>query len=407
MQGVTVLDLTHAIFGALATRMLGDFGADVIKVENPGGGDFNRARNSGLNPVPGMDSARFLSVNYNKRSVAIDLKHPRGIDVLTRMIEQADVVIHNFRPQVAKKLGFDSDSVLAINPRVVYCSLSGYGETGPLAHRRGGDPYAQALTGVIPAQGSTGQPPYIGFTTWVDHSGAALAALGVVLALRQRDQTGSGQVVDTNLIDTALFCQTSSALADFLMGAPPVLKGGRGASGAFPWGAYTASDGDVVLFLGYTDDDFGRLCDAIGRPELASDERYDTDAKRRVRREELYALLDEELAKGTRDEWARRFSQHGVRCDPALTHEEMLAHPQVVNNEMIVPCPPDGGDDAFITIGNPLRLGGVRPPIRMRPPDIGEHTREVLGAIGYSAAELDELLRMGALAESGAAAPVS
>lgn len=395
LRGVHVLDFTHAVIGPLTTRLLGDFGADIVKIEEPTGGDFQRARGAGLNTITGIDSPRWAAINFNKRSLAMDLHAGPGKRVLRRLIEWADVVVQNFRPQTAVKMGVDAASVMAVNPKVVYCSLSGYGETGPLAHRRGGDPYAQALAGIVATQGSAGEAPYLGTVTWVDHGGAAIAAFGIMLALRQRDATGVGQVVDTNLLDIATYFQSAGALADRLAGAPPVVKGGRGAAGAFPWGAYPAADGDVVLFLGFSEQDWPRMCAALGLPELANDPRFDSDANRRDHRDELYRLFDREFRKHTREEWAQRFSEHGVRCDPALTMEEMLRHPQVIENEIIVTCPTDGGPGAGLTIGNPLHLQGKRPPIRRRAPDIGEQSREILAELGCTTAEIDALTAAG------------
>ena len=401
LSGVRVLDLTHAIIGALAARLLADFGADVVKVENPDGGDFYRMRQGRPADSGWSDSPRWLGLNYNKRSLALDLSADDGRAVLGRLAMGADVLIHNFRPPVARRLGVDSASVLAMNPRIVHCSLSGYGETGPYASRRSGDPYAQAISGAVAASGSPGQPPVLGTTTWVDHGGSALAAFGVLLGLQERARTGKGCAVDTNLLDTAFFFQSSSSLMDFLLGASELVKGGRGASGAFPWGGFAAADGDVVTFHGGTDPEWPHFCAAVGRPELADDPRFASAASRTAHREDLYAELDQVFRSASRAEWVERFRNAGTRCDPALTYAEAIADPQVEHNQIIT-----DDENGFRTVANPLHIDGQRPGVRKLPPDIGEDSRSVLTEAGYSEIEVQDLIDTG-IVRSGDVTKVS
>jgi crotonobetainyl-CoA:carnitine CoA-transferase CaiB-like acyl-CoA transferase len=338
-----------------------------------------------------IDSPRWLAVNYNKRGLSLDLKRPEAKAVLRQLVAQADIVMQNFRPQIAAKLGLDYASIREMHPSIIYSSQSGVGDTGPSAHRQRGDTYAQAMSGVVSIQGGPGEPPYLGGVAWVDHGGAAVAALAIVLALYEWQRSGRGQSVSTNLLDIALFCQAGSSLSEYLMGGPMLYKGGRGYSGGFPYGTYPASDGDVVVLLGGADRDWPRFCQALGLDDLGTDPRYDTDAKRRAAVHELFPILDAAFRRRTRAEWAQEFRKYDLRADPCLTHEEMLREPQVEHNGIITEAPhPTLG--VFPTIGIPIRLSETPGSIRTHPPGIGEHSTEVLAEYGFTPDEIQRLV---------------
>lgn len=243
LQGIRVIEFASALYGGLTGQLLGDYGADVVKVEPLGGDFFRMAR---YRPIG--DSTRWLGVNRSKRSIVLNLKSPRGKDIAGRLVKGADVVFHNMRKKAAEALGLDYPTLAALNPRLIYLGLYGYGESGPLANWASGDFYVQAMTGVVASQGAAGAPPYLAGIPIADQSGAFLGVMGILLALRARDMHGFGQEVSTSLLDAAIAMQ-SSQMTHYLVDGRLVGKGGRGWAGAFPMGAYSAKDGDVVLYF--------------------------------------------------------------------------------------------------------------------------------------------------------------
>ncbi|MBI4307904.1 MAG: CoA transferase [Chloroflexi bacterium] len=384
LEDIKVVEFATALFGGLTGQVLGDFGADVIKVE-PLEGDFFRLAKK--RPA-GRDSTRWLGVNRSKRSIVLNLKDPRGKDIALRLIKDADVMMHNYRQSAIKRLGLDYPSVQAINQRIIYCALYGYGETGPYAHRASGDFWVQGMGGVVESQGTRDGPPYLSGPPLADQAGPVIAAYGIMLALRVRDKHGIGQEVTTSLLDTVIFMQCSQ-IADYLVDGRLVVKGGRGWAGAFPMGAYPTKDGDVIPFFS-GDDQWLIFCGVLGLDHLAKDPQYDTELKREERREELYRILDGAFRKKTRAEWQEAFRQAGLRCDPCLNYAELFAHPQVEANQIVrtMQHPVEG---SLKLVDVPVRLKKT-PGIPTRPPPVlAEHTAEVLGQLGYSTGEIRRL----------------
>ncbi len=382
LRGVRILEFSQAIYGALAGQLLGDAGADVIKIEPPWG-DFSRVAHEGH----GRDSTMWLGTNRSKRNLTINLRTEKGREVVRRMVPASDVIIHNHRPGVMEKLGLDFVSARNLNPRIVHVSLYPYGAVGPMARWAGGDMWAQAFGGVVAAQGARDDPPALAGVALVDHGGAALAAFSVLAALRRRDVTGEPQEITSSLLESVLFMQAGQ-VGDYLIGGRDIGHNGRGWRGWFPYGAYTASDGEVVIIHGGTDDEWKTLLRILDLEELAGDPRYATAPQRLERRAELYPKLDAGFSKKTRAEWQVIFRGNGLRCDPCLTYTELFEHPQVAANEIVLEWQ-RSGEDTQRSIGVPYTVGRLRPRPDRAPPHRAQYSREVLLDYGFEAGELD------------------
>ncbi len=390
LEGIRVLDFTHAMFGAANTQLLGDLGADVIKIE-PLEGDLSR-----MSATPDVDSTLFLSMNRNKRSLVLNLKDPEGLDIALKMAKQADVVAENFRPGAMDKLGLGYEAISKINPRVIYSSQSMYGEDGPLARRRGADVWAQGFTGLVAHQGSPGGAPYLCGASIMDTGGAMTGALTIIAALFMRERTGIGQKVTTNLVSVGCFIQTDN-IAYMLADGVNLKKVGRGTGGRFPYGPYPAKDGDIVTMFGQDNDEWATICSMLGIEYLLEDERYDTTRKRVERMFELYPILDEAFREKTKQEWVDLFRQNNLRCDPCLDYEELINHPQFQANDLTVEVDhPVRGK--IKTVGPPMKFKGSPPSKADRhPPVLGEHSSEMLRELGYSEEKIQQLSEQGVI----------
>jgi len=389
LTGVKVLDISTALAAPLTSQLLGDLGAEVIKVESPTGDGF-RGRLYETTDGSTGGNPRFDCANRNKRSLSVDLRKPEGIEILLKLVEGADVLIVNFRPGVADRLGFGARRCQALNPRLIYASLTGFGEVGPWARRRGADIWAQSLGGTVAIQGSPGGEPMLGGTAFVDHGAPLALAFGIASALFQRTGTGEGAEVKTSLLETTLYMQSASCLTDYLNGEPLVAKGGRGWAAGFPMGAYPAADGDVVT-MHVTNEQWAAFTEVLGLEELKDRPDLDTQEKRVARRDELYPILDAAFRKKSRAEWSKAFAATGViRADAALRHDEVAAHPQVAALDSIIPVPhPSLG--AFMAIAGPVTVGDTRSDVRRGPPSLGQHTREILTEVGVPEERIGKL----------------
>jgi len=388
LEGIRVLDFGHYVFGPTCGKNLAQLGADVIKVE-PLEGDLARISESGI------DSTTFLTCNVGKRSIALNLREPRGLEIAHKLVGVSDVILENFRPGVMKKLGLDYEAASKINSRIVYASLSMYGEEGPLAHRRGADIWAQAFTGVVAGQGNPDGPPYLAGHAFIDLGGALSASLGIVTALFFREKTGKGQEIATNLVSTGLYLQGTTFCYTLIDGVL-LKKGGRGtARGQFPYGVYTAKDGDVATLFGQDDEEWPIFCSTLGIEHLLEDPRYRTAKERTERKFELYPILDEAFKKKTREEWAELFKQSGLRVDPCLDYQEVLDHDQFKALDLVVDIE-HPVREKIRALRPPIEFKGVpRPQTYRHPPILGEHTREILFELGYKDQEVNEFNEQG------------
>ena len=393
LDGLTVLDFSRVLAGPYCTMQLGDLGARVIKIEQPGRGDDTRAWGP---PFVRGESAYFLSVNRNKESLALDLKHPAARRAVQTLLAAADVVVENFRPGTMARLGLDYDTVAARHPRIVYCSISGFGQTGPRSLEPGYDAMMQAEGGLMSITGSADGPPFRVGVAIADIATGMFAVQGILAALLARGRTGAGQRVDIAMLDavTALLSyQASSALAT---GATPVRMGNRHPSIA-PYDTFAAADGDFVLSVG-NDEQFRRLAAVLRRPQLAGDPRYVTNADRVAHALALRADLLLLFGEWRRADLLAALKEAGVPSGAVRSVSEALADPQLAAREMIIPLEHATAGSIHV-LGSPLKLSATPPAIRTPPPTLGQHTEAILERdAGLSAADIAALRDAGAIA---------
>jgi crotonobetainyl-CoA:carnitine CoA-transferase CaiB-like acyl-CoA transferase len=391
LHGIQVVELAQIMAGPTCGLMLADLGADVIKVEKLPGGDDTRAYRD---PTVRGEPASFMILNRNKRSIAVNLKTPGGLEVVKRLLAGADVVIENYRKGTLDRLGLGYDVVSRLNPRLVYCAVSGYGRTGPYADKGGFDLIAQGFAGIMSVTGEPGGPPAKSGTSVADINAGILAALGIVSALVARATTGRGQLVETSLMEAAVQQTYWQAAMFFATGVNPGPTGSAHLLTA-PYQAFATQDGWINLG-GANQANWERIARVIGRPELAADPRFATNADRMRHRDELVALIAEPLRTRPSADWIAAFEAEGVPAGPVNRIGDMLADPQVAAREMVleVDHPRAGRTRA---LGMPIKFSDARADMTRPAPLLGQHSREVLDQLGYAAAEVEALARAGAV----------
>ena len=389
LDGLRVLDLSRVIAGPYCATLLGDLGADVVKLERPGRGDDLRSwRGSGM-------SATFAAINRNKRGVAIELQHPEGARLAFALARRADVVVENFLPGVAERLGLGHAAVRAANPAVVYASVTGFGQTGPYARRPGYNTIAQGMSGLMALTGMPGQPPTrVGGS--VADLAAALCAFGTVsAALVHRFRTGVGQYLDVNLLASTLSLLPDPVAHYFDSGVRPRRLGNRNAN-LTPAEAYPTKDGMIQVVM-MNPDQYDRFCRALGDESLATDPRFGTNDARLANYDEFRGRVERALAGGTTAEWQERFDRAQVAAGPVYEFDEVFGDPQVAHLGLVAEIEQPGyGRARMLTF--PVRASATPPAIRRPAPLLGEHTAEILAEVGVDAAELDRLVAAGAVA---------
>jgi len=370
LAGIKVVEIAQNLAGPYTGAILAAMGADVVKVERPDGGDDARGWGP---PFWRGTSPAFLTMNRDKRSIALDLKDSDAVRWLTTYLDDADVLVQNLRPGVLENLGLGPEVLLARNPRLVYCSLWAFGRSGPLRLRPGYEPMVQAFAGLMTVNGDEGGPPTRIGTSILDYGTGMWAAIGTLAALVRRQQTGLGGVVDASLFETALAWLTSHYAAYRLTGELPVPHR-SGSRRLVVFQALETKDGPVIVAAG-NDRLFAKLAAALGRPEWAQDARFATNAARVTHRETLIPTIEAIMQTRTKAEWLERLEAAGVPCAPIQNLEEVLAEPQTAASGMLQAVPELGLD----LLGLPLSFDGERPPMRRRAPHLGEHTAEIVG----------------------------
>jgi crotonobetainyl-CoA:carnitine CoA-transferase CaiB-like acyl-CoA transferase len=392
LAGLKVIDLTHVMAGPTCTLMLADMGADVIKVEKiPGGDDTRRS----VPPTIAGEAAAFMMMNRNKRGVALDLKTAGGRRVLARLLEDADVVVENYRPGTMTKLGFDYEALRAKNPGLIYCALSGFGRTGPYGHRGGFDLVAQAMSGIMSITGEgPGRPPVKCGAPLTDITCGILAAMGILAAYAHRLKTGQGQMVDTSLLEAGIvqtYWQSAIALAT---GVAPGPMGSAHPLNA-PYQAFETADGWIVIGAN-NQRLWMRTLEVLGAVQLADDARFREGRDRLAHVKELEAALSPYFRQRSSAEWLARLEEVGVPAGPVYDVLQMQADPQVQAREMVVEVEHQKVGPVR-TLGLPVKFSDTPGKVRAGAPLYGQHTREVLEECGFPAAEIEALIAEGAV----------
>jgi crotonobetainyl-CoA:carnitine CoA-transferase CaiB-like acyl-CoA transferase len=389
LAGIRVLDLTRVLAGPFCTMMLGDMGADVIKLEEPGKGDDTRS----WPPFLGGEATYFMAVNRNKRSLTLNLKAPAGQTIFRTLVASSDVVVENFRPGTMDKLGFGYKALTRLNPRLVYCSISGFGESGPDAQRAGYDLIVQGESGIMDITGFPDTPPAKVGTSIADLVAGMNAAHGIVLALHARTRTRRGQKVEIGMLDGMAALLTYQAALYFGTGARPTRRGNAHPS-IVPYEVFKAADAYLTLGVANTSL-WERCCRALDRPDLVKDPRFDTEAHRVEHRETLVALLNEILSTRSADEWLKRLEAAGVPAGRIKTVAEVCESEHLKARDMIVTLPhPAAGPVTMM--GIPIKLHSTPGAARTAPPRLGQHTTAILEKIaGVKRAAIAGLRRDG------------
>ncbi|MCR5857490.1 CaiB/BaiF CoA-transferase family protein [Mesorhizobium sp. J428] len=387
LSGIRVIDFTQVMLGPCATQVLGDYGADVIKVERPGSGDLSRSVLD--NDPEGLDNPVYASLNRNKRSIALDLRKPEGKQVIYDLVKTADVVVDNFRAGVMARMGFGYETLSQLNPRIICATGTGFGLAGPLSGKGGQDVVAQAMSGVMARKSNEDVPLTIYPTTLCDYTAGMHLAQAILLALLHRERTGSGQQVAVSLFESMLAMQMQE-VASGLQRQSEVNWGAMPLTGVFE-----TTDGAVVIVGAFKLNPLQDICIALGLPDLSADPRYATLAEQRVRKSELQKLFADRFRTNSTRHWLDRLEERDLLCSPVLTLRQALEHEQTKINGSVIYL---DDDPARPVIGSPLMLAPDAFRLRHRPPKLGENGKTILAEAGYSEQRIGDLQASGVLA---------
>jgi len=391
LDGLRVLDLSRVIAGPYCATLLADLGADVVKLERPGQGDDLRhwRGGGGMSPV-------FAAINRNKRGVAVDLSRAEGARLALELARRADVVVENFLPGVADRLGLGYAAVSALNPAVVYASVTGFGQTGPYATRPGYNTIAQGMSGLMALTGMRGQPPTKVGGSVADVTASFVAFGGICAALVQRFRGGRGQHLDVSLLASTLGLLPDPVAHFFADGAVRPRREGNRNPNLAPAEAFQTRDGFLNVVV-MNAEQYRRFCAALGDDELATDPRFATNDARVANREEFRARVERRLAEATTAEWVERLGKASVACGPIYELDEVFEDPQVRHLGLVTEADQPGLGRVRM-LGFPYRASGAAPPVRRPAPRLGEHTAEVLGELGLTPGEIQALAASGVVA---------
>ena len=389
LDHLRVLDVTQVMAGPFSAMLLADLGADVVKIEPPAG-DSTRQ-------MPGAvdgDTPAFNAVNRGKRSIVIDLKNPRGREVFLRLARTSDILIENYRPGVMSALGLDYETLARMNPRLIYASISGYGQTGPSRNKGGFDLIAQGVSGIMSVTGDPDGPPVKCGVPLTDLSAGLFAVVGILAALESRHRTDAGQHIDTSLVDAGVALSVWEATEYFSGAGLPVALGSAHRMNA-PYQAIECADGFITLG-GANDRIFAKLCDVLGHPEWLTMAEFATNAQRVRHRDSLAARIEAITVHQPRSHWLELFEANDIPCGPINDYAQVFADPQVLAREMVVETEhPTLG--RMRTLGSPIKMSATPPDVHRRAPRLGEHTDQILKELGFSASELADLRTVGAV----------
>ena len=374
LNGIKVLDLTRVLAGPYATMLLGDLGAEVIKIEQPGTGD--ESRNFG--PFKNGFSLYFMSVNRGKRSITLNLKTERGQAIFKQLLAHTDVLVENFRPGTMEKLGLDYDTLKTEHPSLIYAACSGFGQTGPYAQQGAYDMIIQGMGGIISITGEPEGPPVRVGTSISDITAALFTTIGTLSALHHRSQTGKGQFVDVAMLDSLVAVLENAVVRYFATGEAPKPLGARHPA-ITPFEAFASADGHVIIALG-NDTLWAKFCAHVNRPDLISDKRFRTNADRTENHAELFPILSEIMAQRTTDAWIEALGKIGVPCGPINAMDKVVSHPQVQAREMITRIAHQITGEVEVP-GVPIKLSETPGNVDAPAPSLGEHTTEILTSI--------------------------
>lgn len=391
LQGIRVIDFSQILAGPFCTMLLADMGADVVKVEKPNGGDDTRRYGP---PFIEGESAAFLTLNRNKRSIVLDLKSEQGLGVMRRMLADADVMLHNFRPGVVERMGLGYDDVSALNPAIVYCAVSGFGATGPYSQRAGFDLVAQGMSGLMSINGFPGSPPAKVGVPMADLNTGMFCAYGILTAYINRLATGKGQHVDASLLESGMAYTLYESATYFATGevAGPLGSAHRMIA---PYQAFATQDGYINIGAA-NQNNWERMCRAVGRDDLLGDARFASNPERMVNIQSLTPIMEETFRTQTTAHWVEVLERAGVPCGPIYNIEQVYADPHVQSRDMAVELqhPKAGG---IRNIGVSVKLSDTPGSVRTPAPLLGQHTDEVLAEFGYADADIAALRQSGAL----------
>jgi crotonobetainyl-CoA:carnitine CoA-transferase CaiB-like acyl-CoA transferase len=387
LKGLRVVDLTRVLAGPTCTQMLGDLGAEVIKIERPEAGDDTRGFAPPFMPNT-RESAYFVGVNRNKKSITLDIAKPEAQAVVHKLLENADILVENFKVGALAKYGLGWDQLKEKYPGLIYCSITGFGQTGPYAPRPGYDALIQAMGGVMSLTGEPeGEPQKVGIPV-ADLFAGLYGTIGILAALRHKQATGQGQQIDIGMLDTHVAWLANQGMNYLATGENPPRLGNQHPN-IVPYQVFPTADGYMVLSIG-NDPTFERFCKNFGLEHLLADERYATNAARVGNR----ALVTETLTALTRtmptDEWIAKLEALKIGCGPINTLDRVFADPHVQARDMLVKMPHASGQEVTV-VANPVKLSATPPDYRSAAPLLGQHTDEVLASLGYSAAEIASL----------------
>jgi crotonobetainyl-CoA:carnitine CoA-transferase CaiB-like acyl-CoA transferase len=392
LDGIRVLDLTRALAGPFCTLMLGDYGADVIKIELPGTGDDTRHWGP---PFIGDESAYFLSINRNKRSLTLNFKEPQAVEVFLKLVEQSDVVVENFTPGVMGRLGLDYETVKSANPRIVYCSISGFGQSGPYKNRPAYDQIMQGISGLMSITGEPdGEPEKIGIAV-TDIGAGMWAAFAVMSALHHREKSGEGQYIDIAMLDAQVAWLTYQAGYFFANNKPPQ-RLGKAHPTLVPYQAFMAQDGKYFNVAVGSERLWERFCQGIKREDLKDHPDYATNGDRVRNRSKIVPLLQEYFLTRSSTDWVEALQAVSVPAGPINDLAEVFSDPQVLHRDMYVEMPhPTLG--SIKQTGLPLKFSQTPGGLDRHPPLLGEHNQEILQGLGYSTAQVQDLAARGVI----------